>query len=222
MEVQKTGKRSVIPINWIELIALVLTIVGACVIWFTTDIFGLYTFCAILAWTYVFATKAAADKAKKRFESIIIALLILLVVFGGALLAGFISKQVGRTDELRAYMSAARAYMSDAQADWELLEALREEKAERLTMEAVHLLNTDDYKGAETYFEGAILSKPDYAKAFYGYAHLLAISNRKSEEVLNKLEKAIQLNAEYKKEAREDETFKQLRQDERFKKLIEE
>ena len=76
------------------------------------------------------------------------------------------------------------------------------------------------YKEAIESFNKTIEIKREYHRAWYDRAECYAII-QKGDLAIKDLEEAIQLNPEYKTQAKTNNYFDEIREDERFKKLIE-
>jgi tetratricopeptide (TPR) repeat protein len=76
------------------------------------------------------------------------------------------------------------------------------------------------YRDAIASYEKALEIKPDFHQAWYDRAECYAII-QKGDLAIKDLEEAIQLNPEYKTQAKTNTYFDEIREDERFKKLIE-
>ena len=84
---------------------------------------------------------------------------------------------------------------------------------------AVSLLNTGYFDEARGQFSDILLEHPDADYVFYGLAVLEAITGR-TQECLNNLAQAIELNPRNRLQARVDNDFQNIVDDPRFTELL--
>jgi len=84
---------------------------------------------------------------------------------------------------------------------------------------AVSLLNTGDYEEAREHFEDILNKDPNADYAHYGLAILKSMTGQ-SEECLDHLSRAIELNNQKRIQARSDSDFQDMADDPRFTELL--
>lgn len=84
---------------------------------------------------------------------------------------------------------------------------------------AISKLNTGYYEEAREQFEGILLDHPGADYAFYGLALLDSITGR-TQDCLNNLSRAIDLNPRNRLQARSDNDFQSMADDPRFTELL--
>jgi tetratricopeptide (TPR) repeat protein len=84
---------------------------------------------------------------------------------------------------------------------------------------AISQLNTGYYDEARDQFQSILTSHPDIDYAFYGLAVLDSITGR-SQDCLNNLARAIELNPKNRLQARADNDFQSMVDDPRFTELL--
>ncbi|NJR64676.1 MAG: tetratricopeptide repeat protein [Leptolyngbyaceae cyanobacterium CRU_2_3] len=78
--------------------------------------------------------------------------------------------------------------------------------------------NSDENKEAIANFNRALKVKPDYASAHYNKASCYALQGQ-TDLALESLQKAIDLNSKYRKEAKADANFSELSRDDWFQEI---
>ena len=114
-------------------------------------------------------------------------------------------------ERCRMYISTCQRQLAKSQ--------LRFDTPEEHYDYAVSLLNTGYFEEAREQFNNILLQHPDADYVFYGLALLEAITGR-TQECLNSLSQAIEMNPRNRLQARVDNDFQNMADDPRFTELL--